>query len=86
MDRGRRCLGYVNASWPLCADLCTRSVVRLLDHMERHSYTTAIPSATVDNGRPLIGLSSGHVQGALEKFPRQASATRGSSGRATCAT
>ncbi|BCJ46489.1 flavin-binding monooxygenase [Actinoplanes ianthinogenes] len=65
------CIGYVNASWTLRADLSTRYVLKLLDHMERHGYAVATPTQPAGAGRPLLDLSSGYVQRALDKFPRQ---------------
>ncbi|GAA4945036.1 flavin-containing monooxygenase [Actinoplanes utahensis] len=65
------CIGYVNASWTLRADLSHRYLLKLLDHMERHGYAAATPATPASTGRPLLDLSSGYVQRALDKFPRQ---------------
>jgi monooxygenase len=65
------CIGYTNASWTLRADLSSRYVCKLLKHMDEHGYAVATPSAPRDQGRPLLDLSSGYVQRALDKFPRQ---------------
>ena len=65
------CIGYVNASWTLRADLSHRYLLKLLDHMDRHGYATATPTAPGGTGRPLLDLSSGYVQRALDIFPRQ---------------
>ncbi|MGK5685060.1 flavin-containing monooxygenase [Actinoplanes sp. URMC 104] len=65
------CIGYVNASWTLRADLSHRYVCRLLRHMDRHGYAVARPSEPEVQGRPLLDLSSGYVQRALDLFPRQ---------------
>jgi cation diffusion facilitator CzcD-associated flavoprotein CzcO len=65
------CIGYVNASWTLRADLSHRYVLKLLDHMERHGLAVATPARPSAAGRPLLDLSSGYVQRALDKFPRQ---------------
>ncbi|GAA0464191.1 monooxygenase flavin-binding family protein [Actinoplanes capillaceus] len=65
------CIGYVNASWTLRADLSHRYLLKLLDHMERHGYASATPTAPPGTGRPLLDLSSGYVRRALDKFPRQ---------------
>jgi cation diffusion facilitator CzcD-associated flavoprotein CzcO len=67
------CIGYVNASWTLRADLSHRYVMRLLKHMDRRGYAAAVPTTPGGQGRPLLDLSSGYVQRALEKFPRQGS-------------
>jgi monooxygenase len=65
------CIGYVNASWTLRADLSHRYLLKLLNHMERHGYTAASPTTRGGTGRPLLDLSSGYVQRALDIFPRQ---------------
>ncbi|HET6484629.1 MAG TPA: NAD(P)/FAD-dependent oxidoreductase [Actinoplanes sp.] len=65
------CIGYVNASWTLRADLFHRYVMRLLRYMDRHGYAVATPKTRTGQGRPLLDLSSGYVQRALDIFPRQ---------------
>ncbi|WP_433292022.1 flavin-containing monooxygenase [Actinoplanes sp. CA-030573] len=65
------CIGYVNASWTLRADLSHRYVMRLLKHMDRNGYAVAVPRTPGGQGRPLLDLSSGYVQRALDLFPRQ---------------
>jgi monooxygenase len=65
------CIGYTNASWTLRADLSSRYVCKLLNHMDRLGYAVATPRAPGGTGRPLLDLSSGYVQRALDKFPRQ---------------
>ncbi|GID28242.1 cation diffusion facilitator CzcD-associated flavoprotein CzcO [Paractinoplanes brasiliensis] len=65
------CIGYVNASWTLRADLSHRYVMRLLRHMDRHGLAVATPTTPDGTGRPLLDLSSGYVQRALDLFPRQ---------------
>jgi len=65
------CIGYVNASWTLRADLSHRYVMRLLRHMQKHRLAVATPTAPGGTGRPLLDLSSGYVQRALDLFPRQ---------------
>ncbi|MCM4078793.1 flavin-containing monooxygenase [Paractinoplanes hotanensis] len=65
------CIGYVNASWTLRADLSHRYVMRLLRHMRKHGLAVATPTAPGGTGRPLLDLSSGYVQRALDLFPRQ---------------
>lgn len=65
------CIGYTNASWTLRADLSSRYVCRLLGYMARHGYAVATPRTPGGRGRPLLDLSSGYVQRALETFPSQ---------------
>jgi cation diffusion facilitator CzcD-associated flavoprotein CzcO len=67
--------GYTNASWTLKCDLTCEYVCRLLNHMKR----TGLRQATPHNDDPTIGrqpwldFSSGYVQRAMEKFPKQGS-------------
>jgi monooxygenase len=66
------CIGYTNASWTLRADLSSRYVCRLLAYMERHGYASATPApAAAGARRPLLDLTSGYVQRALDRFPKQ---------------
>ena len=64
--------GYTNASWTLKADLTARYVCRLLNHMDRHGYTTCTPQRDPSVGtEPFLDFSSGYVQRALPMLPRQ---------------
>jgi monooxygenase len=66
------CIGYTNASWTLRADLSHRYVCRLLSYLDRHGYAVATPRADASGPRrPLLDLTSGYVQRALDKFPQQ---------------
>ncbi|MBC9820804.1 NAD(P)/FAD-dependent oxidoreductase [Terrabacter sp. MAHUQ-38] len=66
------CVGYVNASWTLRADLASRYVCRLLAHMEAHGWRIAVPRAPSGMaGRPLLPLGSGYVRRAAAELPRQ---------------
>ncbi|MET8153969.1 flavin-containing monooxygenase [Actinoplanes sp. NPDC049668] len=65
------CIGYTNASWTLRADLSHRYVLRLLAHLERNGYASATPVETPGKRRPLLDLTSGYVQRALDRFPKQ---------------
>ena len=65
-------IGYVNASWTLRADLASRYVCRLLNHMEQNAWRIAIPRAPEGmEGRPLLPLRSGYVERAASELPRQ---------------
>jgi hypothetical protein len=67
--------GYTNASWTLRADLTWRSVARLLNHMDRHGFTKAVPTLdgrTVET-EPFLNLTSGYVLRAADQLPRQGS-------------
>ncbi len=68
------CVGYINNSWTLRADLASQYVCRLLNHMAAGGFTTATPDATgVDPGqaRPILNLTSGYVQRVVSKLPKQ---------------
>ncbi len=69
------CVGYVNNSWTLRADLTARHACRLLNHMERRGYAACTPRATTDviaaAARPLLDLRSGYVLRAAPRLPKQ---------------
>ncbi len=66
------CVGYTNASWTLRADLTSRLVCRVLDHMDRHGYASVVPAPDRPLARrPLLDLASGYIQRAADAFPRQ---------------
>jgi cation diffusion facilitator CzcD-associated flavoprotein CzcO len=70
------CVGYTNASWTLRADLTSRYVCRVLNHMSRHRFDTATPQLPESEARsaldePLMDLTSGYVQRAATLLPRQ---------------
>jgi cation diffusion facilitator CzcD-associated flavoprotein CzcO len=66
--------GYTNASWTLKCDLTSQYVCRLLGYMKQHGYTRccARRDPAVDEV-PLLDFTSGYVQRAIDKFPRQGS-------------
>ena len=65
-------VGYANASWTLKADLVSAYVVGLLRHMARHGFQVVVPQLDPTVGAaPLLDLTSGYVQRALETFPKQ---------------
>ncbi|WP_308259278.1 NAD(P)/FAD-dependent oxidoreductase [Pseudonocardia sp. H11422] len=66
------CIGYTNASWTLRADLTSRYVCRLLAHMDAHGIVSAVPQLDGPvESRPLLGLTSGYVQRAVDVLPKQ---------------
>ncbi|MEU6769392.1 NAD(P)/FAD-dependent oxidoreductase [Streptomyces sp. NPDC046853] len=66
------CIGYTNASWTLRADLTSRLVCKVLNHMRDHDYAAVEPRpTTLLNERPLLDLASGYVQRSIDAFPRQ---------------
>jgi monooxygenase len=67
--------GYTNASWTLKCDLTCAYVCRLLNHMDANGFQLCVaenhdPTLAVE---PFIDFSSGYVQRAISKFPKQGS-------------
>jgi monooxygenase len=67
--------GYTNASWTLKCDLTCMYVCRLLNHMDANGFDFCVaenhdPAIGVE---PMIDFSSGYVQRAISKFPKQGS-------------
>jgi len=68
-------VGYTNASWTLKCDLTCDYVCRLLQHLR----TTGMRQCTPVNHdpevipRPLLTLTSGYIQRAADRFPKQGS-------------
>lgn len=66
------CIGYVSLSWTMRADLTSRLVCRVLNHMRRKH----LAAVTVDRpgpgvtARPLMDLRSGYVRRSIDAFPR----------------
>ena len=67
--------GYTNASWTLKCDLTCEYVCRLLNHMKRRGLRQCTPrnSDPTITELPWIDFSSGYVQRAVHKFPKQGS-------------
>ena len=67
--------GYTNASWTLKCDLTCEYVCRVLNHMDEHGYAQCTPENRDPSitEEPFIDFSSGYVQRAIDKFPRQGS-------------
>ncbi len=65
--------GYTNASWTLKADLTCTYVCRLLNYMESHAALQCTPRNTELSiaTQPFLDFTSGYVQRAMEKFPKQ---------------
>jgi cation diffusion facilitator CzcD-associated flavoprotein CzcO len=68
------CFGYSNASWTLRADLSSRFVCKLLNHMRRRALDEARPRCDAHALQPhlLLELTSGYVLRSFERFPKQA--------------
>ena len=67
--------GYTNASWTLKCDLTSLYVCRLINHMERHGYRFCTPHNDDPDltELPFVDFSSGYIQRAIDKFPKQGS-------------
>jgi monooxygenase len=67
--------GYTNASWTLKADLVCEYVCRLIDHMDRKGYRQVTPRQNdpAVTEEPWVDFSSGYIQRALAKQPKQGS-------------
>jgi cation diffusion facilitator CzcD-associated flavoprotein CzcO len=66
------CVGYINASWTLRADLTARAVAKLLAYMDSHGYTHAYPHLGDKPmpEKPAWDLKAGYVQRALHALPK----------------
>jgi cation diffusion facilitator CzcD-associated flavoprotein CzcO len=66
-------VGYTNASWTLKSELTCDYVARLLNHMRTIGATRvlAVNNDPTMERAPLLGLSSGYVVRAEDKFPKQ---------------
>jgi cation diffusion facilitator CzcD-associated flavoprotein CzcO len=65
--------GYTNASWTLKCDLTCEYVCRLLNYMDANGYRECRPRERDPSmpDQPFIDFSSGYVQRAIDRFPRQ---------------
>lgn len=69
-------IGYTNASWTLKAELTCDYVARLLNHL-RETGTRVCTPRNVDAATtpdPVLNLSSGYIQRAADRLPKQGSA------------
>jgi monooxygenase len=67
--------GYTNASWTLKCDLTCEYVCRLINYMDRRGYKQCMPHNDDPAVEPVPALdfSSGYVQRAIAKWPKQGS-------------
>lgn len=64
--------GYTNASWTLKADLTCAYMCRLLKAMDARGFRQATPRPTGQvPAEPFLDFTSGYVQRAMERFPKQ---------------
>ncbi len=66
-------VGYTNASWTLKADLVCAYICRLLNYMDEKGFQQCVPKLDNENieVQPVIDFSSGYIQRALDKMPKQ---------------
>ena len=66
------CVGYINASWTLRADLTARAVANLLAYMNSHGYTHAYPHLGDKPmpEKPAWNINAGYVQRAGHVLPK----------------
>ncbi len=67
--------GYTNASWTLKCDLTCEYVCRLINYMDRNNYRQCMPHNDDPSieALPSLDFSSGYVQRAVAKMPKQGS-------------
>jgi monooxygenase len=67
--------GYTNASWTLKCDLTCEYVCRLLNHMDTNGYRSCTPRRSDPSIAPVpwMDFSSGYVQRAIDRLPKQGS-------------
>lgn len=65
--------GYTNASWTLRADLTSRWVCRVLQHMQRRGARVCVPQADAGTmvTKPWVDFTSGYFQRAIDRMPKQ---------------
>ena len=66
------CVGYINASWTLRADLTARAVAKLLAYMDSHGYTHAYPhlGGTPMEEKPAWNINAGYVHRSPHVLPK----------------
>jgi hypothetical protein len=66
------CMGYINSSWTLRAEVTHEFVMRVLSYLEEHDAESATPIAPAGMPpHPLMELSAGYVLRGRDRFPRQ---------------
>jgi monooxygenase len=70
-------IGYTNASWTLKAELTCDYICRVLNYMDKKAYRVCVPQnddPSITN-EPWLNLSSGYIQRAADRMPKQGSKT-----------
>jgi len=70
------CLGYTNNAWTLRADLTSRFVCAVLEHLRATGTASATPrpAAPLDEGTPPFELTSGYLERSRHLLPKQGTA------------
>ncbi len=71
------CVGYTNASWTLRADLSSKYVSRLINHLDANGYAFGMPdpAGAAGHARPILDLTSGYVTRVADQLPQQGAAS-----------
>ncbi|ULE33516.1 flavin-containing monooxygenase [Mycobacterium sp. IDR2000157661] len=66
------CVGYINASWTLRADLTARAFAKLVAYMDAHGYTHAYPHLGDKPmpEKPAWNINAGYVQRSAHVLPK----------------
>ena len=65
-------IGYTNISWTLKVDLVFEHVCRLINHMDAHGYTKAVPERDPSVAEePFLDFQAGYVLRSLDQLPKQ---------------
>ena len=76
------CIGYVNASWTLRAEVTHAFVTRVLDFLDEQDAESVTPVAPSGmRPHPVMDLTSGYLLRGQDRFPKQGTESRGRCGR-----
>mmetsp|Transcript_6638 Transcript_6638/g.11843 ORF Transcript_6638/g.11843 Transcript_6638/m.11843 type:complete len:83 (+) Transcript_6638:1-249(+) len=68
-------MGYFNASWTLRVEVTCRYVGRLLNFMDRQSYSHCVPRAPADvKAKDQPAMTSGYVLRNFKNMPKESAA------------
>lgn len=69
--------GYTKASWTLGADATAHMVARMVKHLDKNNFTSAVPRTPINknlirdpNATGVMGLNSTYILSALHRLPR----------------
>jgi monooxygenase len=70
-------IGYTNASWTLKAELTCDYICRVLNYMDKKGFRVCVPQNNDPSitDEPWLNLSSGYIQRAADRMPKQGSKT-----------